>query len=98
MLGPCCLCPLINPTGPDFVEAAIYLATSGTYAGEYVASCATDNCGYLGKFRCLPAVGLLVLDVVMLIRELVPMERFYTQPGLYIREYPVRGATSLAHL
>ena len=66
MLGPCCLCSLINPMGLDFVEAAIYLATSGAYAGEYVASCATDNCGYLGEFRCLPTMGLLVLDPVVL--------------------------------
>jgi len=55
--------------GPDFVETAIYLATSGTYAGEYVASCAKDNCGYLGEFRCLPAVRL-VLDLVMLITSI----------------------------
>ena len=66
MLGPCCLCLLINPMGPDFVEATIYLATSGAYAGEYVASCATDNCGSLGEFHCLPTVGLLVLDPVVL--------------------------------
>ena len=66
MLGPCCLCPLINPMGPDFVEATIYLATSGVYAGEYIASCTTDGCGYLGELRCLPTVGLLVLDPVVL--------------------------------
>ena len=66
MLGLCCLCPLINPTGPDFVEAAIYLATSGTYVGQYVASCAKDNCGYLGEFHYLPVVGLLVVDLVVL--------------------------------
>lgn len=70
MLGPCCLCPLINPTGPDFVEAAIYVATSGTYAGEYVTSCAKDACGYLGEFRCLPAVERLVPDLVMLIASI----------------------------
>ena len=52
--------------GLDFVEAAIYLVTSGAYAGEYVASCATDNCGYLGEFCCLPTMGLLVLDPVVL--------------------------------
>ena len=57
---------LINPMGPDFVEATIYLATSGAYAGEYVASCTTDNCSSLGEFRCLSTVGLLVLDPVVL--------------------------------
>ena len=35
------------------VEAMIYLATSGVYAGEYVASCTTDNCGSLGEFSDL---------------------------------------------
>ena len=52
--------------GPDFVEATIYLATSGVYTGEYVASCTTDNCGSLGEFRCLSTLGLLVLDPVVL--------------------------------
>ena len=52
--------------GPDFVEAVIYLVTSGAYAGEYVASCTTDNCSSLGEFCCLPTVGLLVLDPVVL--------------------------------
>ena len=48
------------------MEAMIYLATSGVYAGEYVASFTTDNCGSLGEFCCLPTVGLLVLDPVVL--------------------------------
>ena len=49
MMGPCCLCPLIYPSGPDFVESAMYFATTGLHAGLYVASCANDRCGYLGK-------------------------------------------------
>jgi hypothetical protein len=49
MLGPCCLCPLVDQYKPDFVEAAIYVAGTGTFAGEYVASCAQDQCGYFGK-------------------------------------------------
>ena len=96
MLGPCCLCPLINSKGPNFVEAVIYLATSGTYAGEYVASCAVDNCGYLGEFLC---VRLIVLDdLSWLWPILVPMEWFYTQSNLYIREYPMRGVMSFLYL
>ncbi|KIM71671.1 hypothetical protein PILCRDRAFT_830210 [Piloderma croceum F 1598] len=46
MLGPCCLCPLAYPTGPDFVEAAIYMVPAGLLSGEYVASCAKGRCDY----------------------------------------------------
>ena len=49
MLGPCCLCPLIDENGPDYVEAAMYMATIGPYAGQCLISCANDACGYLGK-------------------------------------------------
>jgi hypothetical protein len=49
MLGPCCLCPFINVMGPDFVEAAIYMVSVGPHAGQYIASCARDLCGYFGK-------------------------------------------------
>ena len=66
MLGLCCLCPLINLTGPDCVEAAMYLATSGMYASQFVASCAKDNCGCLGELHYLPILGLLAVDLVVL--------------------------------
>ena len=49
MLGPCCLCPLMYPDGPDFVKAAMYFATVGPHAGQYVAGCTEDKCGYIGK-------------------------------------------------
>jgi hypothetical protein len=49
MLGPCCLCPLADSARPDFVEAAMYMASVGPYAGQYVASCAQDQCGYFSK-------------------------------------------------
>lgn len=49
MLGPCCLCPLMDINKPDFVEAAIYMATDGEQAGQFVASCAKDECGYFGS-------------------------------------------------
>lgn len=36
---------------PDFVESAIFRATDGRFAGEYIAACASERgCGYLGKF------------------------------------------------
>lgn len=51
MLGPCCLCPFVDESGPDYVEAAMYMATIGPYAGHYVIGCANDKCGYLGKLK-----------------------------------------------
>jgi hypothetical protein len=53
MLGPCCLCPLAKPEGPDFVESAVYVVTVGQFAGEYVASCAKGDCSYFGKVSSL---------------------------------------------
>ena len=49
-LGPCCLCPLLQPHRgkPRYAEAAIYLPVQGRYKGEYIAECAENKCGYLG--------------------------------------------------
>jgi hypothetical protein len=45
---PGCLCAS-NGNGFGFTESALYLAKVGKpYAGEYVAGCALDRCGYLG--------------------------------------------------
>ena len=49
MLGPCCLCPMMDPMTPDFVEAAIYMASDGDNTGQYVATCVKDECGYFGE-------------------------------------------------
>ena len=49
VLGPCCLCPLADQYAPDFMEAAIYVVSTGTLSGEYVASCARSKCDYFGK-------------------------------------------------
>jgi hypothetical protein len=45
---PTCLCgsQLVEPKD---TETAIYIARSGEFAGQYVAGCASDSCGYLGK-------------------------------------------------
>jgi hypothetical protein len=62
MLGPCCLCPLVDQSGPDFVEAAMYVVVStGALSGEYVASCALRKCSYFGKSLELPVNGKLLL-------------------------------------
>jgi hypothetical protein len=50
MLGPCCLCPLRDADAPDYVEAAMYRAIAGPFAGQYVIGCAQDKCGYLGEW------------------------------------------------
>ena len=36
MLGPCCLCPMMDASKPDFIEAAIYVTSDGEHAGEYM--------------------------------------------------------------
>lgn len=51
MLGPCCLCPLMDEHKPDFVEAAIFVATEGPLIGEYIAACAKGSCSYIGEFK-----------------------------------------------
>ena len=48
MLGPCCLCPLVDPNAPDFVESAMYRATDGKFLGQFVATCAHNRCNYIG--------------------------------------------------
>lgn len=88
MLGPCCLCPMLDVNLPDFVEAAIYEVPAGErYAGQWVASCARDRCGYFGKppeFRKrIKGAYQLTLSVAM--------ERYYDQNGIRIRCYTRRG-------
>ena len=53
-LGPSCLCALKDAEQPAFTEAAIYIAVTQDMAGEYVASCAKDRCGYHGKSMSKP--------------------------------------------
>ena len=52
-LGPCCLCPVITPAPrggwPEFIEAAILMATGGRLSGQYIAACARGRCGYIGE-------------------------------------------------
>jgi hypothetical protein len=49
MLGPCCLCPLVDVNGPHFVESTIRIVGPGSsFAGEYAATCKLHQCGYFG--------------------------------------------------
>lgn len=43
---------MVDENKPDFVEAAIYMASVGEQAGQYIATCAKDECGYSGEFSC----------------------------------------------
>ena len=84
---PCCLCPLADENEADFVEAAVYRATSGPLAGQYVASCARELCGYFGKYTTASRVrGRSPVSLAV-----VHMERLYNFLGLYITTYPPRG-------
>jgi hypothetical protein len=47
-IGPCCLCAH-DADMPQYVESSIYMAFDGPFFGEYVASCATNRCSYLGE-------------------------------------------------
>lgn len=46
--NPFCLCGL--EVGMS-TESAIYVEVTGEYANEYVAGCALNRCGYLGKLH-----------------------------------------------
>lgn len=54
-LNPGCICPARDPNqSRKFTESAIYKVRAGNpFEGEWVASCATDNCGYFGEFISL---------------------------------------------
>ena len=49
MLGACCLCPLVDPNAPDFMESAMYKATDSKFLGQFVATCAHNRCNYIGR-------------------------------------------------
>jgi len=90
MSFPCCLCPLADENQPDFVEAAIYMATDGPLAGKYVASCARDLCGYFGKPR--PNCRLRGTRLSLFrFHFVVNLEQFCDNFSLHINTYPRRG-------
>jgi hypothetical protein len=80
---------MMDPTTPDFVEAAIYMASdgdnAGQYAGQYVATCAKDECGYFGE-----SVYPTPSDLRLTRKHKVPLERFYDKQSP-VRSYARRG-------
>jgi len=84
----------MNQDGPDFVEAATYMVRAGHLAGQYVASCALDKCGYLGEScdfinSSRPSSAIAT----------VFMEQIFSRPGVPIKCYAPRGTrvSSLVH-
>ena len=87
-LGPCCLCPLFVPNGKRvFTEAAMFIAASGPFSGEYVAQCAKGECGYLGQS---PFLSWIELGTHTL-HTPVFLEHIYAKFGAPLRRYPLRG-------
>jgi hypothetical protein len=43
------MCPLQQGGSNSYTEAAIFVATRGRFAGEYVAACAKDECAYMSE-------------------------------------------------
>jgi hypothetical protein len=91
MLGPCCLCPMLDANKPDFIKAAIYMASAGEWqAGKYVATCAKDECGYSGE-------GCTNLSLpTRLTYHQAPLESLYDRPGP-IHNYARRGQSLSNH-
>jgi hypothetical protein len=84
-LGPCCICPILTNGEVTFTEAAIFMETSGRRAGQYLARCARDSCGYLSKpFR-------ICFRGPFDDRKPVPLESVYPKLGVPLRLYPRRG-------
>ena len=69
--APCCLCPLKMGTD-QYIESAIFIARRGRLQGEYIACCATDECGYLGESHLHisgPKRGLTVSGIGSCLRK-----------------------------
>jgi len=73
---------MVDETNPDFVEAAIYMASDGGQAGKYIATCAKDECGYYGRSSCASVRSNMFLTYYQ-----VPLENFYDKPGP-VQSYP----------
>jgi len=76
-LGPCCLCPLLQPLSQEsrYTEAAIYLPLRGCYKGEWVAECAEGRCGYLGRSSSSPKPNCSYTPLFSPFREGVCQDR-----------------------
>lgn len=81
-MTPCCLCAC--NAGGSYIETAVYQLPHGPNSGDFVAGCASGNCGYIGQYYFgLYLVWNLLLNVVHL-------ERLYSANGVFIERYPIR--------
>jgi hypothetical protein len=85
--GPCCLCASLYADENAYTEASIFLAKSGPCTGKYVAACATGLCRYWGE-------SILNMVPIVYLRKcwyVVSLENLYSQRGLLVRRFPLRG-------
>lgn len=88
-LGPGCLCPLKTESRPTFTEAAIFVARSGSFAGQYVAECARGDCGYFGKY--ITSMRLMYDDLLTVNDWKVVLGDMYNKMGVQVQKYASRG-------
>lgn len=87
--APCCLCAS-TLGGTSYTETVFHMEVTGEHRGRYVASCATNSCGYISKSSSIiQYAGLLIICLVV-------VERMYEKRGLLLMRYPRRG-TLIAH-
>lgn len=88
--APCCLCPHTSESY-HYAECDIVIAEDGPYLGEYIATCASRSCGYIGM--CDVSDSLTVTYYAQYITT-VPLDRLYAQSGLRLRRYTCRCCPS----
>jgi len=65
----------------DVTESAVYVATTSSYTGFWVASCAQDLCKYFGDY----SYGIHMINDDS--RSTVPLEAFFTKKDILEKEY-----------
>ena len=86
--APSCLCALADEGKEQYTELAVLLCAIGEFASKYVATCATDHCGYLSSpfwFMCESTYWFCTS---------VSVARMYTSTSLGLYKYPLRGQSS----
>jgi hypothetical protein len=79
---------MVEATNPDFIESAMYIASVGPFTGMYLASCARDRCGYMGKLPRHTIVNTFALMTS------VVMDHLYNK-SVHIKKYPRRGRSPI---
>jgi hypothetical protein len=66
---------MVDAKKPNFVEAAIYMASDGEHAGHFVATCAKDECGYFGTLSYTVGVDCLHMLLHSTVRKMLRQTR-----------------------